>query len=196
MERAQSQPMQRAARGRAHTRPAPHNVPNRILAVHRRTVKAVSLEKDLLLFCCPFGKLQNAVVQGVKGGISLPKPEKLAKWETHRQSIAISYRAIGKVGLLKAERRPIRRLVLAGWGGVFYILVLCSIAAKNQGIRYPPDIAAGLVRFCRYYRALVATSSRILARNSSRPMTSVLPSLRLRTATWPASCSLSPSTSI
>ncbi len=93
--------------------PAPHHVPNRIPAAHRRTVKVVSLEKDLLLFCCPFGKLQNAVVQGVKGRISLPKPEKLAKWESYRQSIAISYRAIGKVGLLKVERRPIRRLVLA-----------------------------------------------------------------------------------
>ena len=30
--------------------PVPHHVPNRIPATHRRTVKAVSLEKDLLLF--------------------------------------------------------------------------------------------------------------------------------------------------
>ena len=30
--------------------PAPYHVPNRIPATHRQTVKAVNLEKDLLLF--------------------------------------------------------------------------------------------------------------------------------------------------
>lgn len=54
--------MQRAARGRAHTRPAPHHVPNRIPAAHRRTVKAASLEKDLLLFCVYLWHFKKTVV--------------------------------------------------------------------------------------------------------------------------------------